>query len=455
MMFFLYTAAFLIVVSILIIVHEFGHFLVARLFQVRVERFSIGFGKPLYVWRSKNKFTEYRLSPFIFGGYVKLLDTRETHVPVSQQSFAFDRKPILQRIAVISAGPLANVIFAFFAFWLMFVIGFKLPKPIVGKVVEGSIASNAGMHIGEEVINVDGNNTDNWGEVVIAMLARVGDNSYLNIATKSATNRTKTYRLDLSSWRINSYDPEPLLDFGLEQYQPPVLPVIYEIASNSPAEHFGLQQGDRIIAVAGKKTSSWKEFLHEIKLYPKQSIHLLIKRGSRKINFPITTDWKFGKGWKKIGFIGAAIDETKIIWPEQTLRSYKYNIFSAIPASWHQIKTFITMNNIIFSKLLTGKMSSHILGGSIATFMASGQALEHGFITFLDFLAIISLAVAFINILPLPGLDGGYLLLFLIEAIRRRPISIRLQTLIIRLGLILLVLLVLQTTANDLIRMFV
>ncbi len=453
MIFFVYIIAFLLAVSILILVHEFGHFLVARLFQVRVERFSIGFGKPLYIWKSKNGFTKYCLSPLVLGGYVKLLDTREIPTSSRDCAFAFDHKSILQRFAIVCAGPLANVIFAVFAFWLMLTIGFKLPKPIIGKVIPNSVASHVGLQSNEEILKVDDRDTENWGEVVVAMLSRVGDGGYLNLITQGASNKTKMYELDLSQWKIDAYDPDPLNDFGIEEYKPQALSIVYKVAKNSPAEKGGLQVGDLIIAVAGKKVSDWEEFLHEIRLYPKQTITLSIKRAAKYQDLAINTGWKFGKGWKKIGFIGVNIDLEKIVWREGTLREYKYGVFSAFLPVLRQMRLFVDLNNIIFGKLLVGKMPLRILGGPIATFVASGQALEQGFVTFLGFLAVISLTIAFVNILPLPGLDGGYLFLLLIEAIRGRPISIRTQNLIFRLGIALFVLLILQATGNDLMRL--
>ena len=453
MIYCIYISAFLFAIFSLVLVHEFGHFLVARLCGVKVERFSIGFGKPFYKYKSKSSGTEYVVAPVLFGGYVKLLDTREKKVERKYWPLAFDHQPILQRTAIILAGAVANIIFALLAFWLMFVIGFKLPKPIIGKVESNSIASRVSMRSGEEIVKVDHSNTSNWEEVIVAMLAHIGDDDSINITTQASPMvRAHNYRLDLMEWKIDPYKPDPLLDFGIVRYMPQVLPIINVVAKNSPAAKSGLQPNDRIIKVDGKRVNDWKEFIALVKAHPEQSLQLLIKRDKKVIDLVVTTDWKFSAGWKKVGYLGVA--PIHVAWPEQMVREYHYSMLSATGAAWQKLKLFVDLNYIICKKLVTGKLSFHIIGGPISILAASGQALLHGSVVFLNFLAVISLAIALINLLPLPGLDGSYAILFLIEAIRGRPLSMRLQVLLLRLGMIFIVLLIIQATLNDLRRIF-
>ncbi|CAL7963692.1 Regulator of sigma E protease [Gammaproteobacteria bacterium] len=450
----LYISAFLLAIFSLVLIHEFGHFLVARIFKVKIERFSIGFGKPFYKWKHKKGSTEYVIAPILLGGYVKFLDTRETKVVAdSDRHFAFDHKPILERLAIIAAGPVANIIFALFAFWLMLVIGFKLPKPIIGKVLHNSIASRVDMRAGEEIVKIDQINTRNWEEVIVAMVARVGDAGNLSITTQSLPLLpAQTYQLDLANWRIDSYDPNPLLDFGLVGYEPRVLPIISNVTRDSPAAKSGLRINDRIVAVEGQPVNDWKDFIELIKKYPEKQTKLSLERDGKAINLTVTTGSKFGAGWKKIGFLG--VSSLSVEWPEQMLRKYQYTMWQACGEAWHKMQLFVGLNNIILTKLFIGKISFHILGGPIAIFTASGQALDQGFIMFLDFLAVLSLSLALVNLLPLPGLDGGYVVLLFIEAIMRRPISMRVQTLLLRLGIIFFIVLILQVTINDLKRLF-
>jgi regulator of sigma E protease len=297
----IYIFAFLFAIFTLVLIHECGHFLVARFFKVKVERFSIGFGKPFYTRKNKKTGTEFVISLIPLGGYIKLLDTRETKTSPSNYHLAFNHKPILQRLAIIVAGPIANIIFALFAFWLMFVIGFESPKPIIGKIIPNSIANHAGIHSGEEITKIDQTNTYNWEEVLVAMLARIGDVGNLSVTTKRFPI-TKTYKLDLANWNINSHKPNPLQDFGIVHYSPAIPTIINNIAKDSPASKAGLQKNDRIIEIEGKRVNDWKDVMETIKKYPEQQINLSIKRNKKNTNLAITTGWKFGPGWKKIGF---------------------------------------------------------------------------------------------------------------------------------------------------------
>lgn len=440
----IYILAFVVVVFILVLTHEFGHFLVARLCNVKVKRFSLGFGKPFYKWQGRKSGTEYVVAPILLGGYVKFLDTRETK---QQCANAFDRKPIIQRLAIIMAGPGANIFLALVIFWMIYIHGFVLPKPIIGKIMPNSIASLAAMQPGQEIIAIDQRKTSSWEDVIIGLFARLGDKTTLHITTK-----LQTYSLNLKNWRPDAYAPNPLLDFGIVGYTPKVLPIINSIVKNSPAEKFGLQKNDRIIAVAGKRINNWEDFIKLIQQYPEQKLQLQLMRAGKTINLTVLTAWKLGAGLQKIGFLG--VGSLPIVWPKSMLREYKYAFWPALKVAWQKMLLYVDLNYIVFSKLITGKISFNILGGPISIFTASSQALGQGLIMFLGFLAIISLSLALINLLPLPGLDGGYIILLLLEAIMRKPLSMRLQLLILRLGIIFFVVLILQVTLNDLQRMF-
>lgn len=449
----LYSIAFVVAVFVLILVHETGHFLMARLFKVKVERFSIGFGKPFYIWQNKRKGTEYAFAPFLIGGYVKLLDSRETKIDPRYKSHAFDHQGALARISIIAAGPTANILFAFLAFWLMFVIGFKSPKPIIGEILPASIANKAHMVSDEEITKIGKRQTSNWTDVIVGLLDYYGDNEFLALNTEKK-GVPKKYNLQIADWRLDPYNPDPLLDLGLVRYKPLVLPIIHKIAPGSPAERSGLASGDLIIKVGNKKVYAWEDFMRFIKSNPNKNIAILIKRNGKYLTLDVVTGWRFSKGLVKEGFLGVELDKSKIGWPEDKVKQFKYGFLTALPQAIDQMKIFFDLNAIILNKLISGKMSLSIIGGPIATFSASGQAFSQGFVMFLGFLAMISLTIAIVNLLPLPGLDGGFIVLTFIEVIIGHPISRKIQALIIRLGIALFVLLVLQTTANDLMRMF-
>ncbi|MCL5260167.1 MAG: RIP metalloprotease RseP [Gammaproteobacteria bacterium] len=444
---------FLFAIFFLVLIHEYGHLIVARWFKVKVLRFSIGFGKPFYIWHSKKDKTEYALAPFLLGGYVKLLDSREDPVKLQDLHLAFDHKPILQRALIICAGPCANIIFALLAFWLMFVIGIKTPKPIIGKVITHSIAAEAKVKPKEEIIRVDNKRVFSWQDVLVAMLARVGDSGKMTLQTQiNPIMPVNTYSLELANWQFDSYQPDPLTDLGIEPYHPIALPIIGGIAKKSPAAAAGLRIDDKIVAINEKRISNWDDVNHFIQGHPNETLQMKILRQNHLLEIKVNAAWRYGSGWKKIGFIG--IRSQKIAWPEDMLLYQKYSPYKAIAPAYREAWSLVSLNGIVLKKLVLRKISLRVLGGPISIFQASSQALEQGAVVFFGFLAMISLTLALINILPLPGLDGGYLLLFLTEAIRRKPLAPNTQQLILRLGLILLMLILVQATINDLMRIF-
>lgn len=444
---------FVITISFLVLVHEYGHYLAACIFKVRVLRFSIGFGKPFYKHINKKNKTEFCLSPILIGGYVKMLDSRETQVKLEDIPFAFDHKPILQRAAIIFAGPLANILFALFAFWMMFVIGVKIPKPIIGKIVPNSIASTAKMQAGEEITKIDNLATKTWQEVLIGMLFHVGNKDTIKIKTQiSPLAPSKTYALDLTNWQLNPLKPDPLESIGIEPYHPILPPIIGEVEKDSPAWLAGLKKNDKVISINNVKIFSWDDVIQNISDLPDKTLAIEILRQGEIKKISAVTTWKFGSGWKKIGFLG--IQSLPVKWPEQALMERKFNLFNAILPTLQESYIFSALNIVVLSKLISGKLPLKILGGPISIFQASMQASKQGLVLFIGFLALISLTLALVNLIPFPGLDGGYFIFLLIEGIFRIKISIEIQSLIIKIGMLALIILFLQVSINDVIRIF-
>lgn len=439
--------AFLFAIFILILVHEFSHFWVARRCGIKILKFSIGFGKALYNWRGKDG-TEYILAAIPLGGYVKMLDTRETKVSAREHKFAFDYKPIWQRLLVVLTGPVVNLLFAFLVFWLLFVIGITVPKPIIGKITPHSIASQAGLSRGAEITAVDGKKVVNWQEVVLTIFSRIGDRGNLIVKTTS----DNIYSLNIDSWKLDSFQPDPLLALGITPYHPLAPTIIGKVMPKSPAAVFGLLPNDRVISINNQRVSDWEEFIEQIKKYPAQQINLLIKRDGKVLSRTVTTDWKFGEGWIKIGYLGVGALPTK--WPEEILLHQQYSPLYALFPALTQTWAMFDFNGVALTKLVTGKISFHVLGGPIAIFQSAAAALNAGIVVYFGFLAILSVMLAFVNLLPIPGLDGGHVLFLAIEAVLRRPISVRVQALVFRLGMILLILIMVQATINDLMRIF-
>ncbi len=344
-------------------IHEFGHFIVARMLGIKVLRFSIGFGKPFYRWYDK-KGTEYVLAPIPLGGYVKMLDETEDQVPKEELHLAYNRQPIYKRTLVILAGPFFNFMLALIIYWFIFLIGFTSIIPLIGKVLPGSIAANAGLKPQNEIISIDNRPTKNWSNVLIRLIPFIGDHDTLVVETKPLHGNTATkHTLNLQTWKIDELKPDPLTSLGIEPYIP---------------------------------------------------------------STPI---------------------------PKYLIRTIQYGPMTALSHANQNTIDFIYLNFLFMGKIITGKVSLQSLGGPISIFQGAGTALNTGILPFFSFLAFLSIAIGVINVLPIPGLDGGHLLFYCIEFITRRPVSPALQLLLIRFGLILLMLLLAQAVSNDLMRL--
>jgi len=441
-----------ILITILLIVgiHESGHFFVAKLLGIKVLRFSIGFGKPLLKWQDK-KGTEYTISAIPLGGYVKMLDETEDVVPANERHYAFNNQPYLKKMAVIAAGPLSNLIFAFLIYWALFMVGFTSIAPIIGKVEPHSIAAEAKVIPQQQIISVDGKPTHNWISVIVDLLSRSGDTDYLKIQTKDQqTQQTQIYLLNLAHWHMEDLKPDPLASLGITPFEPEIPAVIYEILPDSPAAHAGLQVGDKITAIQHQPIADYFAAADLIVKHPKENLVFTIQRQQKTLDIPVTIGSKSNGFFSQRGYLGIS---PHIELPKNLLRHNKYGAIESLSHAWADVSTFSRLNFIILGKMVTGKISLKSLGGPITIFQSAGTALNNGLIAFVSFLAFLSISIGIINIIPIPGLDGGHLLLQTIEAITRHPISQKTQLLAFRLGLIFLLLIMFQSLINDILRL--
>lgn len=447
--------AFLIAVFVLILIHESGHFLVARWCGVKVVRFSIGFGKALYKWKGKNG-TEYVIALVPLGGYIKMLDRREMKVKPQEEHLAFDVKKVWQRMLIILAGPVTNIIFALLVFWFMLVIGIMQPKAIIGEVIPQSIANLAGLQAQDEIVTVANKETNNWQKTVLTLFSYVGDKIDLPITikriNKNGVIEKKKYSLDLSKWKLDEWQPDPLRDLGVVPYQPLIPVIVGEVSFRSPAANAGLVSGDKIISIAGQHFSDWEKMIKFIQTKPNQQLLFVVNRDGKTIRQQVATSWKFGPRWRKIGYLG--IKPVPVEWPPAMTYEEKHAPFGALIPALQQSYDFIAFNVIMLQKLFSGKLTLRVLGGPVAIFQSASLALQKGAIVYVGFLGLLSLMLAFVNLLPIPALDGGYIVFLLYEIIVRKPISLAVQELILRLGLIFLILLMFQGMFNDLKRLF-
>lgn len=443
--------AFITGISLLIGIHEFGHYWTAKRLGVYVKRFSIGFGKPIYSKVGKSG-TEFVISMIPLGGYVQMLDHREGDVPKAMTHQAFDRQSTPKRLAIVAAGPLINLLLALIAYGLVFLIGIEYTKPIIGQIAPKSIASQAGLSTNDQIISIDGLPTPHWRRVSIAIALRLGEKTTMLINT-TAPNKpnTQTHTLNLANWSIEPHTPRPLESLGIKPYRPPMPPIITQIQPNSPAQKAGLKPGDSITAIDSNPINDWYTLAEYISERPNQTISAQILRQGQPKALSMHTSWALAPGWHIVGKVGIQGQTPK--WPDHTEVYDQQNLWQSAKSAWAETRLFTRFNFIIIGKLITGKLSLATLGGPIAIFKVADQAFKQGLVIYLYFLGTLSVMLACINLIPLPPLDGGQLAFLLIEAIRRNPISQPLQLLITRLGFILLIVLMFQATVNDFIRM--
>ena len=350
----------LITIFFVIGTHEYAHFLVARLLNIKILRFSIGFGKTIWHWHDK-KGTEFVIALIPLGGYVKMLDEHEGKVPDAQLPFAFNRQPFYKKFLVVAAGPLTNLCCAFILYWIIFVVGFATILPIIDHIVPGSIAAHSGLKANQEIVRVNNKNTFNWMRVVVSLITEAGNKNPIKLEVKNLADKIlETHYVDLSNWHIDGLTPNPLLSIG-------IVP----------------------------DSKRMRQFIHQIQFGP----------------------------------------------------------VAAIPHAYHETIDLLYFNLVLVGKMIKGTISLQSLGGPITIFESAGSALSFGLLPFISFLAFLSIAIGMINLLPIPGLDGGHLVIYFIEFIIRKPLPLAFLFALYRLGFGLVLFILIHALINDLLRL--
>ncbi|BBQ29546.1 sigma E protease regulator RseP [Aeromonas caviae] len=441
--------AFIVALGLLVAVHEFGHFWVARRCGVKVERFSIGFGKA--IWRRLGKDgTEYVLALIPLGGYVKMLDGRVDELKPGEEAQAFNHKSVWARMAIVAAGPMANFVFALFAFWLMFMIGVPSVKPVVGEVRPASIVAEAGILPGMEIVGVGGEETGDWESVTYALISHLGDDS-VQLKLKAAnTSYAVDKTLQLAGWKFDPDKESPIGSLGIVPLGGKVLPVVEAVVPSSASEKAGLQIGDRIKGVDGEAITEWAQFVERVQQSPAQPLQVTVERGGSEMTLTLTPDGKKVKG-QLVGFVGLSPQLVPLPDEYRTLLQY-----GPLQALWHGVQktwSLITLTFDMIGKLIGGIVSLDNLSGPISIAKGAGSSADYGLVYFLGFLALISVNLGIINLFPLPVLDGGHLVYFLIEAITGKPVSEKIQEVGFRIGAAILMLLMGIALFNDFARL--
>ncbi|MGL9769864.1 MAG: sigma E protease regulator RseP [Sodalis sp. (in: enterobacteria)] len=448
--FFWSLVAFIMALGILITVHEFGHFWIARCCGVTVKRFSIGFGRAL--WRRHDKRgTEYVIAVIPLGGYVKMLDERVDTVIPERLHEVFNHKTIWQRAAIIASGPVFNFLFAIFAYWLVFIIGVPIYRPVIGEVVPHSIAAQAEISPGLEIKSVDGIETPDWDSFRLQLIDKIGDGKTTLSVALFGSQSTERKTLDLRDWKFELNKQDAIVALGIIPLGPRIEPILAEVQPGSAAMKAGLQTGDRIVQIDSQPVTTWRSFVTCVQNNPGRPLQVGIDRYGKAQNIILQPDSKpVGKGVVK-GFVGVV---PKIIPLPAAYRSiWKYDplqaLVQAVKKTWQLMQLTVSM----LSKFITGDVKINNLSGPISIAHGAGISAEYGFIYYLMFLALISINFGVINLFPLPVLDGGHLLFLTIEKFKGGAVSEKVHNFSYRIGSILLVLLMGMALFNDLFRL--
>ncbi len=439
-------AAFIIALGILITVHEFGHFWVARRCGIYVERFSIGFGKA--IWRKVDKQgTEFVIALIPLGGYVKMLDERVGTVAPERRHMAFNNKTVGQRAAVIAAGPIANFILAILAYWLVFMIGIPSVKPVIADIKPDSIAAHANLLPGMELKAVDGIETPDWNSIRLALVNRIGDKQLVADVVEQGSSVPVVKNLNLEQWQFDPETQDPILSVGIMPVSARVDPLIKVVNKNSAAERAGLQAGDRVIKVDGQVLDVWHSFNAYIRNSPNKPLELTLDRDGKIIVLSLTPEAKSAQKGQQIGFAGIELsviplaDEYKMVQQYGPFAAF----YQASDKTWQLMKLTVNM----MGKLIVGDVKLNNLSGPISIAKGAGVSAESGLVYYLMFIALISVNLGIINLFPLPVLDGGHLLFLVIEKIKGSPVSERVQDFFYRIGAMALILLMGLALFND------
>lgn len=437
----------LVALGVLVTFHEFGHFWVARRCGVKVLRFSVGFGMPLLRWHDRRG-TEFVIAAIPLGGYVKMLDEREGEVAVEELDQSFNRKSVRQRIAIVAAGPIANFLLALVFFWGLAMLGSQQVRPVIGDVEAGSIAAQAGLAAGQEIIAIDGEPTTGWAAVNLQLVRRLGESGALQVLVREQGATAESPRqLVLDKWLKGADEPDPIRSLGIRPWRPALPPVLAELDPKGPAQAAGLKSGDRLLALDGQPLNDWQQVVDWVRMHPGSKIVLLVERDGAQVEIPVTLASR-GESKAPSGYLGAGVKA--VDWPPEMLREVSYGPLEAIGEGARRTWTMSVLTLESLKKMLFGELSVKNLSGPITIAKVAGASAQSGIADFLNFLAYLSISLGVLNLLPIPVLDGGHLLFYLIEWARGRPLSDRVQGWGIQIGISLVVGVMLLALVNDL-----
>ena len=448
-------ASFIVAIGVLVAVHEFGHFWVARKLGIRVLRFSIGFGKPLYRRVLGMDPVEFVIAAIPLGGYVKLLDEREGNVAERDLPRAFNRQPVWKRIATLLAGPGFNFIFAIALYWVLFTAGVPAFKPVVGEITPDSIAARAGLRYEDEILQIDGQPTPTLEAATLAIIEDLTDDGTIDMRVRGVDGTERDLSLAVGDRTRELTEPEALLPgLGFETWRPRVKPIIGAVNKGTAGERAGLKVGDEILAIDGVQIQHFQELVNRVKPNPGRTVRLEVRRAGAVLELPVTIG-SDTQGGRKVGLIGIAPQDQRIPTDrsEEDVRTLQqYGAVAA--ASQAAAKTWDTslFTLRIIGRIITGNVSLQAISGPISIAETTGIAARLGWRPFLNMLALISISLGVLNLLPIPILDGGQVVFQLAELVKGGPVSERAQLLGQQIGIAMLILMMTLAFYNDIAR---
>jgi regulator of sigma E protease len=444
--------AFIVALGVLIVFHEFGHYVIARLFGVKVLRFSIGFGRPLWRARRGRDQTEWVIAALPLGGYVKMLDEHEGPVAPEEAHRAFNRQSVWKRIAIVAAGPAANFLLAIAFYWALFVGGVQEAKPVVGTPDAGTVAEASGLARGETILKINGEPMASWQQVRWRLLQLAVEKQAARLEVIDPKQRLTWRTLDLSGFDLEGFDSDPLARLGLRLDRPDVAPIIGKVVPGSVAEAGGLRPGDHVVSIDGGGIQVWEDVVKAVRRRPGKIVRFGVMRGGSRMEVQLRPETVQQNG-ERFGRIGAA--------PQIDAESMKglVTTVSYAPAAALSMALERTWETSVFSlrmlgKMVVGEVSWKNLSGPVTIADYAGQSAQLGIGAYVAFLALISISLGVLNLLPIPLLDGGHLLYYVVEIFKGSPVSERAMELGQRLGLTLLLFLMAFAIYNDFNRLF-
>jgi regulator of sigma E protease len=440
---------FILALAILVVVHEFGHFWVARRCGVKVLKFSVGFGKPLWQRQGKDG-TQYIVAAIPLGGFVKMLDEREGDVAAEDLDKTFNRKPLRSRVAIVAAGPIANLLFAVIAYWIIFIVGIPGLRSIIDEVAPESAAAYAQLIGGDEILRVDGRDTPTWNAVNKAM-AHIAENGGIAELIVNTGGIELSRSMDIPKWQFDPAAPESLIQvLGLSPINIALKPVLGSIIEGGSADQAGLQVGDELISADDVPIDSWSGWVTLIRASPDSELSVKVKRSEQNISVILTPQ----RTADNVGKIGAGVDVSHTTMPADLEAELRYSPISALGQAVLETWQFSSSTVKSLGGMLLGTVSSKNIGGPITIAQYASASAERGLMSFISFLAMISISLGILNLLPIPVLDGGHLAMYFVEWLRGSPLSEQAQLQGQKVGIVLLLMLMFLAFFNDLSRLF-